>query len=246
MRSRLRIYPLHALARIVLVCGTLAIASLAMPAGAQASHSALAQSIADQVEQYLIETVSQQYEGDPVISVTPPAALHALAGCGAFQVYLPPGRKIRPDTTVAVRCERSESAPLYVRAKVEIQGTYYVADRTVGANQAITEDMLQARTGDLLRMPDYALTTPDQLVGRVTTQRLQVGKPVRISATRSAQSIQRGDTVKVEVRGPGLHVTNQGEALTSAEIGGSIEVRTPNGKTIQGVVGHAGTVFVTF
>ncbi|MVW78211.1 flagellar basal body P-ring formation chaperone FlgA [Bordetella sp. 02P26C-1] len=246
MTSRPRNHFLHDFARVVLVAAALVFGFTSRPAVAQSGANALSQAIADQVEQYLFEAAAQQYEGEPIIHVTPPAAPQSLAGCDAYHVYMPPGRKIRSDTTVAVRCQHSDAAPVYVRAKVEIHGTYYVAAQTLGVNQAITADMLDARTGDLLRMPDHALTTPDQLVGRVTTHRIQVGKPVRMSATRSAQAIRRGETVKIEVRGPGLHVTNQGEALTTADIGGTIEVKIPNGKLIQGVVSDAGTVVVTF
>ena len=245
MKSRLRVPFLQYLARLALASSVLVypITALAAPA---ATPGELAQTIADQVEQYLVEAVGQEFDGEAVISVIPPAGAQSLEGCQDIQVYMPPGRKIRSDTTVGARCARSDGSPVYVRAKVEVLGAYYVASQTIGANQAISAEMLEARSGDLLRIPAHSLTTPEQLVGRITSQRIMVGKPVRMSATRSPLAIQRGDTVKVEVRGPGLRVTNQGEAVTTADLGGTIEVRTSNGKMVRGVVGDSGTVFVTF
>ena len=205
-----------------------------------------AQRVADQVEQYLIESVMQQYDGEPVVSGALPSSIQSLEDCESFDIYMPPGRTIRSDTTVGVRCQQSGDASTYVRAKIAVKGTYFVAAQTIGANQAISEDMLESRSGDLLRLPTHAQTTPSQLVGRITTQRVPAGNPIRISATRSPNSIQRGDTVRIEVRGPGLSVTNQGEALTSADVGGTIQVRTANGKTIQGIVSESGTIFLNF
>ena len=211
-----------------------------------AAIPAQAQAIADEVEQYLIETVSQLHEGEPKITVIPPTSLQNLEGCSQYQVFLPPGRKLRSDTTVGVRCATTESGTTYVRASVAVEGTHYVAAQTLSANQAITADLLEARTGDLMRLAPHAQVGPAQLFGRVTTQRVLVGKPVRLSATRSANSVQRGDTVRVEVKAPGMSVTNQGEALSTADVGGSVQIRMQNGKTIQGVVSESGVVFVTF
>lgn len=106
--------------------------------------------------------------------------------------------------------------------------------------------MLEARTGDLLRMQTHALASPEQLVGRVTTQRILAGQPIRLSATQSAQAIQRGDTVQVEAHGPGLYISNQGEALITADVGSPIDVRMPNAKVVRGIVRGSGVVFVTF
>ena len=210
-----------------------------------ATHAAT-QAIAGQVEQYLIESLAQSYEGEPTVSVTPPASLQGLADCGQFQVYMPPGRKLLSMTTVGVRCQTGEGGTVYVRATVAVQGTYYVAAQTIGANQLITQAMLETRSGNLLSLPDHARTTPAQLVGRITTARIPAGKPVRLSATRSMLSVQRGDTVRVVAHAPGLSVTNRGEALATADVGGSVQVRLQNGKTIQGVVSDSGAVFVTF
>lgn len=212
---------------------------------AAADPAALA--IADQVEQYLFEAVAQQYEGEPRITVTPPAALHGLQNCPDPQVFMPAGRKLRQETTVGVKCVSDSSGRvIYVRANVAVEGTYYVAAQTIGPNQPITQDLLEAKTGDLMALPAHALSTPQQLVGRVATQRLLVGKPIRVSATRSMNSIQRGDQVKVTVRAPGLMITSQGEAMAAADVGAPIQVKTSNGKVIQGVVSPSGSVNVNF
>jgi flagella basal body P-ring formation protein FlgA len=232
--------------RLVLATGALVWVSTQAAAATPPNTAEVAQGIVDQVEQYLVEAVAGQFDGEPIIHVITPTAVQALAHCDAFQVYLPSGRKIRTNTTVAVRCQHQDSSPLYVRANVEVQGTYYVASHTIGINQAITDDMIEARSGDLLRADAHALTPPQQLVGRFTTQRILAGQPIRMSATRSAQAIQRGDSVRVEARGPGLYISNQGEALTTADIGGSIDVRMPNAKVIRGIVAGSGIVFVTF
>lgn len=208
--------------------------------------SEIAKNISAQVEQFLIESVGQQFDGEPIIHVIEPSSAQSLAQCDTFHIYLPPGRKIRSNTTVAVRCQHTDSNPLYVRANIEVEGTYYVAAHNISINQAITEDMLEARTGDLLRLPTHALTPPAQLIGRFTTQRIQVGQPIRMSATRSMHAIQRGDQVRVETHGPGIYISHLGEALTSADIGGTIDIRMPNAKVIRGVVSGLGVVFVKF
>src|SRR5690606_14178821 len=99
MKSRLRVPFLQDLARLALVSGVLLYPIAAQPAPA-ATPSELAQTIADHVEQYLVEAVGQEFDGEAVISVIPPAGPQSLEGCQDIQVYMPPGRKIRSHTTV--------------------------------------------------------------------------------------------------------------------------------------------------
>ena len=246
MKRSLCAYLIQRLFRIVVMMGIgILIPSLALSAPS-AQSAEIAKNISDQVEQFLVELVGQQFAGEPIVHVIAPTSVQSLAHCEIFHIYLPPGRSIRSSTTVAVRCQHTDSNPIYVRASVEIEGTHYVAAQNIAINQAITEAMLEPRTGDLLRLPAHALTPPGQLIGRLTTQRIQVGQPIRMSATRSMDAIQRGDRVRVETHAPGIYITTIGEALTSAEIGSTIEVRMPNAKVIRGIVGGSGVVFVTF
>lgn len=197
------------------------------------------QSIVDAVEQFIVEQAIS-LGGETTIYVSAPA--NDLPGCQALDVYMPAGRKLASKTTVAVRCLGQDSSPIYVRSDVQVHGSYFVPAHTIDVNRVISVDMLEPQSGDLLALPRSTHIDPSTLIGRIAKQRLISGQPIRTSSTRSADSIERGQPVKIEVRASGFTVTNQGEALSSADVGSPIRIKTEQGKIVQGIVQGGGVV----
>lgn len=218
---------------------TLAISLMIVPTGALAQATDLSEQLTAQVEQFILDRTSH-LNAQVQVYVEPVANLRL--DCEDMEVYLPSGRKISSKTTVAVRCLGTSGAPAYVRADVQAHGVYPVAAQTIAANQAISDDLLDEAEGDLLKLPNGVIADASTLVGRIATQRLLPGRPIRASATRGPGSVVRGQSVRIEVRVPGMTVTNQGEAVSNAEIGMPVQVRTAQGKTIQAVVVDSGVV----
>lgn len=183
------------------------------------------------------------YRGTPQVNVEPIATAR-LAPCDQAEAFLTQGTRLRSHLTVGLRCVAPRPWVTYAQASVSIEGNYYVSAHPINAGKVLDADDISQRTGDLLRLPAGVVLEPDTIVGSVTTQRIAVGSPIKASALRSAESIQRGRAVRLEARGNGFVATSEGKAMQSGEPGAQIQVRTPSGQMVSGTVLNAHTVLV--
>ncbi|MDQ2138564.1 flagellar basal body P-ring formation chaperone FlgA [Alcaligenaceae bacterium A4P071] len=181
------------------------------------------------------------YTGRAEISVDRPRSAD-LAACDALQAFLPPGAKLRSRTSVGLRCTAPASWTTYVQATLSVPIQYFVAARPVASGQRLSMDDLESREGDALRLPFGAVTDPSTLVGMTATSRMTAGRPIRANGLRSADSVVRGQQVRITARGPGFVVNSDGHALETAPPGGTVQVRTASGQTLTGIVQRSGVV----
>jgi flagella basal body P-ring formation protein FlgA len=85
-----------------------------------------------------------------------------------------------------------------------------------------------------------------QLDNRVLSRPLAAGQPLPLAALRAPQVISAGDPVKVMGRGRGFAVTVDAIAMTSAQDGQSVRVRTDAGRIITGTARGGRRVEVVF
>ncbi|MCK9512063.1 MAG: flagellar basal body P-ring formation protein FlgA [Pigmentiphaga sp.] len=168
--------------------------------------------------------------------------LERFAPCAAPHASLPPTQRLRSRLSVAVRCDAPERWQTYVQVRVDLHGPYLVAARTLEQGQLVGPDAIEAREGDLLALPRGALHDRDLALGRVATRRIGAGQLLRDNALRSADAVQRGQTVRLIVRGNGFVASSEGEALDSAEPGSPLQVRTASGQVVGGIVMPGGVV----
>ncbi|MFV9473390.1 flagellar basal body P-ring formation chaperone FlgA [Advenella sp. RU8] len=205
--------------------------------------SGLQQAIMQETEDYLAEQAAT-LDGTPTINVSVPKA-QSFENCHDRVYFLPNKGTLRSSMSVGIRCMDSGKTE-YLRASLSITGNYYVAAQTIEMGQTIMPGHLEEKEGDLLKLQANARTTPDQLLGHIANSRIPAGRPIKLNMIRSPQSISKGQPVRLQVRQGALTVTQQGEALTTADVGGSIQVKTSSGKVIMGTVINANTVNVLF
>src|SRR5690606_25295811 len=75
--------------------------------------------------------------------------------------------------------------------------------------------------------------------------RIAAGQTIRASALRSAEAVTRGQQVRITAQGRGFVVSGEGEALGDAPPGAAVQVRTPSGQIVSGIVRSATLVEVT-
>lgn len=194
------------------------------------------------VRNFLLEQASP-YTGTPQIHVEGLAA-DRFAACEHAEAFLPQGSSLRSRLTVGLRCIVPQSWVGYVQANVSIEGPYYVAARALKAGTALDSSHIAERSGDLLRLPRGAVLHADQLLGAITTQRIAAGSVIKAGTLRSADSVQRGQMVRLEARGDGFVATSDGKAMQSGEPGSQIQVRTNSGQLVSGTVMNAQTVLI--
>jgi flagella basal body P-ring formation protein FlgA len=237
--------PIYAMMLLTATCFAQAgrpISTTPVPAAAPATLSPAQQDLVHAVEQYVLEKTTH-LNGDVSIHVVLPS--REPPSCDTLSVALPVGKQITSRTTLEVTCLGRPEVPVsFVRADVKVEGEYFVPNQVIEMNRVITADLLQAQTGDLLRLPEGAQADINSLIGRTAAQRLPAGRPIKISATRGVDAIARGQIVQIQATAPGFVVTNQGEAITSAEVGAPIQVKTAQGKVVRGIVKEGGVVEV--
>lgn len=171
-----------------------------------------------------------------------PATLDRLAPCDAVAVFANRATPLRKRMSVGVRCLQPDTWSAYVQATVSAPGTYPVTSRNIAADTVISPDDITLQEGDLLALPRNAALEAGEVIGAIATRRLRAGQPLRHNALRNAQSIKRGQTVKLVVHGAGFVATSDGQAMTSAAPGAVIQVRTASGHRTSGIVRDANTV----
>ncbi|VFR23138.1 Flagellar basal-body P-ring formation protein FlgA [plant metagenome] len=213
---------------------------LALGAGRAQAADQDAAEVATVAEQFLRQQLAH-LPGEPEIGLEA-VRTDKQPACEALSAFLPSGARLRSRMAVGIRCAGPKPWTLYVQATVSVPGTYFVAARALPLGHTISESNLSPRAGDLLNLAPGTIVHPAQAVGYITSQRVGAGQALRASSLRHAQSVLRGHTVRVQARGPGFMVSSEGQALENAAPGNQVQVRTPNGQIVIGVVQDAGTV----
>src|SRR3546814_20639164 len=141
--------------------------------------------------------------------------------------------------SVGVRCVAPEVWTSHVKATLSIQGYYYVANRNIEVGEVVSLDDMAAREGDILRLANNIIFDPSQAVGYIASQRIRAGGPIKSSALRDPDSIQRGHMVRTEARGAGFVATGEGPALQNGAPGAQIQGRARSGTGIHRRGGNA-------
>jgi flagella basal body P-ring formation protein FlgA len=85
-----------------------------------------------------------------------------------------------------------------------------------------------------------------QAIGRTPTVSLAAGTPLRLDTLRSKPVVQQGQAVRLVSGGNGFSVSAEGKAITNANDGQIVQVRTPSGTVISGTARTGGMVEVAF
>lgn len=171
-----------------------------------------------------------------------PVRTERLTACTSLSPFISMPLRLRPRMSIGVRCGGPQVWTTYLQATVSIAGQYYVAARPIASGRVIQPEDLAPRDADLVTLPADVVIDPAQAVGMRTNSRLAVGQTVRAINLRSAQTIEKGQNVRIVVSGKGFTATSEGEALDNAGPGDRLQVRTPSGQIVSGVVRKTGLV----
>lgn len=194
----------------------------------------------------VIEFLSQQasnYPGSAHITVDTPR-LQRHPACRELQVFLSGGQRLRPRMSISVRCLAPEPWTTRVQATLAINGFFYVPNRTLEPGETVSLDDIIPREGDILSVGRGVVVDPSQLIDYVVTRRIPAGTPVKASSLRNPMSVERGQMVRTQARGPGFVITGEAQTLQDGSPGEQIRVRTDSGQVITATVMDAHTVQV--
>ncbi len=194
------------------------------------------------IEDFLLRQAAG-LNGKVTVTVDSPAS-GALPPCDAMQPFLPQGSAAWGRLSVGVRCAGERPWTRFLAAQVSVQGRYFVAARAIAAGRTLTAEDFAERGGDLTRLPRSVITDPAQLAGMVAANAIAAGVPVRKELLRGTVVVQQGQTVRLLAQGVGFVASTEGKAMGNATTGGTVQVKTADGKLLSGVATGDGQVTV--
>jgi flagella basal body P-ring formation protein FlgA len=143
-----------------------------------------------------------------------------------------------------LRCDTGRVWARPVSLYVMVKGRYLVATRPLKPGQILTPSDWKWADGDLSKMGDSMVDSPDLLKNMELSRPQQAGNPLRLNDFRQMSVIKSGDQVRVAILGRGFAIDASGQALADAALGASVKVRISDGKIIQGIAVSQGLVEV--
>jgi len=143
-----------------------------------------------------------------------------------------------------LRCDTGRVWARPVSLYVMVKGRYLVASRPLKPGQVLTPADWKWVDGDLSKMGDSMVDSPDLLKNMELSRPQQAGNPLRLNDFRQMSVIKSGDQVRVAILGRGFGIDASGQALADAALGASVKVRISDGKIIQGTAVSQGVVEV--
>ena len=143
-----------------------------------------------------------------------------------------------------LRCDSGRVWARPVSLYVMVKGRYLVASRPLKPGHVLTPADWKWVDGDLSKMGESMVDSPDLLKNMELSRPQQAGNPLRLNDFRQMSVIKSGDQVRVAILGRGFAIDASGQALADAALGASVKVRISDGKIIQGTAVSQGLVEV--
>lgn len=169
-----------------------------------------------------------------------------LAPCARIEPFLPAASRLWGRGHVGLRCMEGATWSVQLPVTVRIHGPALVATRPLAINAPLTADDFTVVEVEWTRESQGVVTDAAQLDNRVLTRPIATGQPVPLLALRAPQVITAGDPVKVQGEGRGFAVSADAIALSSAQDGQLVRVRTDAGRILTGTARAGRRVEITF
>jgi flagella basal body P-ring formation protein FlgA len=143
-----------------------------------------------------------------------------------------------------LKCDAGRVWARPVSLYVMVKGRYLAAAKPLKPGQILTPSDWKWVDGDLSKMGDSMVDSPDLIKNMELSRAQQAGNPLRLNDFRQMSVIKSGDQVRVAIVGRGFGIDASGQALADAALGASVKVRISDGKIIQGTAVSQGVVEV--
>lgn len=211
-------------------------AALPAWADAQQSHA----EIRDAVTSF-IEAQTRTLPGQVTIKVDEIDRLTVRPACPKLEAYLPPGAQLLGNSTVGVRCP-DKNWTLFVPATIRVNVDQLIANKPLRQGQMLRAEDISVQNSELAQTD--VLTDPAQAVGKIVKFGVGLGQVLRQGMLRPPYAITQGQTVHLLVEGAGFNISSEGQALSDAAEGQTVQVKTASGQKISGTARSDGSVVV--
>jgi flagella basal body P-ring formation protein FlgA len=209
---------------------------------ASSAHAALSVQAEDAVKEYLashpsLEGREYSIQWDPVKIEFPTCTKAPL-------VELLRKDKAWGKLLLNLRCDAGRVWARPVGLYVTVKGRYLATARPLKQGQVLGANDWKWVDGDLAKMGDGLVDSPDLVKDMELSRAQQAGIPLRLNDFRQMSVIKSGDQVRVAILGRGFAIDASGQAMADATLGASVKVRISDGKIIQGTAVKQGLVEV--
>jgi flagella basal body P-ring formation protein FlgA len=171
---------------------------------------------AAEAESALAASLAQRYQAPPDdvrVELVGFRNLPVPAGSLSFRstAWLPPGGEAATLPLSWVTPER-RSATLWLRAKVEIRGSYAVAARALPARQSPVAGDVVFQEGPLPRPPERWRLAPADLDDKVLARSVAAGEKIPRAWLVTKPAVERGAIVELELRRGPIEIKARGRA----------------------------------
>ncbi len=160
----------------------------------------------------------------------------SLPACTKMHAFFPAGSRAWGQTSIGVRCAAPSAWSIYLPAYVKVSADYLIAAKPLVLGQEIASGDLALQHGELTQLPSGVLTDPSQAIGRRLANSVQAGQPLRRDAVREPPAVVQGQHVSLVLIGDGFTISSEGQSLGKAPEGERVQVKTPGGGVVSGIV----------
>lgn len=166
----------------------------------------------------------------------------ALPACQPMEPFVPPGGRLFGNATVGVRCQGSAGWTLFVPVQIKAEAGLLIAARPLLQGQVLRAEDLATRNGDLSQ--PGTLADPALAVGKILKFGVGAGQTLKQDMLRTPYAVTQGQTVQMQVAGPGYRIHTEGQAMSNAAEGQSLRIKALSGQVISGLAQADGSVEV--
>lgn len=206
-------------------------ASLFGSANASAQSAETMQAAVD----VFLRAQTAQQTGRVSIEVAKAPESPRFSPCTQWQAFLPAGTRPWGKISVGLRCIRGGTFSLYLSARVRVEGSYLVAAKAIPAGKVIESNDLRQVQGELSAQASDLLVNESEALGRTAKVSLAADRPLQHAFLRAKVLIEAGESIQIQNNSPGLLVSNQGTALSSASQGQLLRVKLANGRILTAI-----------
>lgn len=206
-------------------------AHAAMPSMLEAVHATLQEHPSLATRQFDVQ----------ISRTSPSPQSHA---CDDWKIDLPIRDRMLGPLRVQARCLSNPRLNKTLQVVVQATAPVFVAARNLAPGQPTQASDWKIVSLDLGMLPADVIEDEENLKNKEIVRYIRAGTPLRLNDFRAMTVIRIGDQVKLSLVGQGFSVTSMGQAMTHGAVGGTVRVRTTEGKVLQGTVVSAGEVEV--
>ncbi len=218
-----------------LLSAILLLIALPAQADAQQSHAAILEAVTA-----FVRAQTHDLPGKVNFKVDEIDPRSVRSACPSLEVFLPSGSQLLGNSMVGVRCPDKKGWALFVPVHVTVSVDMLITNKPLTQGHMLQTEDISSQNAEMTQTG--ILTNPSQAIGKVLKNGVGAGQVLRQDMLRAPYAITQGQTVQLQVEGTGFNIRSEGQALSNAEEGQSVKVKTPSGQVVSGAARPGGIV----